>query len=116
MTTGASDDLRKVHDISRSMITMYGMGTELISKQLPAEDHAMSDHTRRMVDEEQQYLTSARGLRLHAARERGARARGHRALVAAYRGSSADLPGSLVAKSLEPGPAGIAAAEAEHRS
>ena len=57
VTTGASDDLRKVHDISRSMITMYGMGTELISKQLPAEDYAMSDHTRRMVDEEQQYLT-----------------------------------------------------------
>src|ERR671915_543240 len=57
VTTGASDDLRKVHDISRSMVTMYGMGTELVSKQLPADDYAMSDHTRRMVDEEQQYLT-----------------------------------------------------------
>ena len=57
VTTGASDDLRKVHDISRSMITMYGMGTELASKQLPADDYSMSDHTRRMVDEEQQYLT-----------------------------------------------------------
>ena len=95
ITTGASDDLRKVHDISRSMVTQYGMGTELVSKQLPADDYSMSDHTRRMVDEEQQYLTdlahrralklvaehrtAARGLRLHAARERGARARGHRA-------------------------------------
>jgi cell division protease FtsH len=57
VTTGASDDLRKVHEISRSMITMYGMGTELASKQLPADDYSMSDHTRRMVDEEQQYLT-----------------------------------------------------------
>ena len=57
VTTGASDDLRKVHDISRGMITMYGMGTELASKQLPADDYSMSDHTRRMVDEEQQYLT-----------------------------------------------------------
>ena len=40
ITTGASDDLRKVHDISRSMVTQYGMGTELISKQLPADDYA----------------------------------------------------------------------------
>jgi cell division protease FtsH len=57
ITTGASDDLRKVHDISRSMVTQYGMGTELASKQLPADDYSMSDHTRRMIDEEQQYLT-----------------------------------------------------------
>jgi cell division protease FtsH len=57
ITTGASDDLRKVHEISRSMVTVYGMGTELQSKQLPAEDYSMSDATRRMIDEEQQYLT-----------------------------------------------------------
>ena len=57
ITTGASDDLRKVHDISRSMVTQYGMGTELMSKQVPTDDYAMSDYTRRQVDEEQQYLT-----------------------------------------------------------
>jgi cell division protease FtsH len=57
VTTGAADDLRKVHEISRSMVTMYGMGTELESKQLPADDYSMSDHTRRMIDEEQQHLT-----------------------------------------------------------
>jgi cell division protease FtsH len=57
ITTGASDDLRRVHEISRAMITQYGMGTELASKQLPADDYSMSDHTRRLVDEEQQYLT-----------------------------------------------------------
>ena len=57
ITTGASDDLRKVHEISRSMVTQYGMGTELASKQLPSDDYSMSDHTRRMIDEEQQYLT-----------------------------------------------------------
>ena len=39
------------------MITLYGMGTELDSKQLPADDYSMSDHTRRLIDEEQQYLT-----------------------------------------------------------
>ncbi|MFN2616578.1 MAG: ATP-dependent zinc metalloprotease FtsH [Thermoleophilaceae bacterium] len=57
ITTGASDDLRKAHEISRSMVTQYGMGTELQSKQLPADDYSMSDATRRMVDEEQQYIT-----------------------------------------------------------
>jgi cell division protease FtsH len=57
ITTGASDDLHKVHEISRSMVTQYGMGTELASKQLPADDYSMSDHTRRTIDEEQQYLT-----------------------------------------------------------
>src|SRR5215211_1537290 len=57
ITTGASDDLRKVHEISRSMVTQYGMGTELQSKQLPADDYSMSDATRRVIDEEQQYLT-----------------------------------------------------------
>jgi len=57
ITTGASDDLRKVHEISRSMVTQYGMGTELMSKQVPTDDYSMSDSTRRQVDEEQQYLT-----------------------------------------------------------
>jgi cell division protease FtsH len=57
ITTGASDDLLKVHEISRSMVTEYGMGTELMSKQLPTDDYSMSDYTRRQVDEEQQYLT-----------------------------------------------------------
>jgi cell division protease FtsH len=57
ITTGAADDLKKVHEISRSMVTLYGMGTELQSKQLPADDYSMSDATRRMVDEEQQYIT-----------------------------------------------------------
>jgi cell division protease FtsH len=57
ITTGASDDLRKVHEISRSMVTQFGMGTELMSKQVPTDDYSMSDFTRRQVDEEQQYLT-----------------------------------------------------------
>ena len=56
ITTGASDDLRKVHEISRSMVTDYGMATNLQSKQLPAGDYSMSDATRRMIDEEQQFI------------------------------------------------------------
>jgi cell division protease FtsH len=57
ITTGATDDLKKVHDISRAMVTEYGMGSELQSKRLPADDYSMSDHTRRLVDEEQQFIT-----------------------------------------------------------
>ena len=56
ITTGASDDLRKVHEISRSMVTDYGMGSKIQSKQLPAADYSMADATRRLVDEEQQFI------------------------------------------------------------
>jgi cell division protease FtsH len=38
------------------MVTEYGMGTELQSKQVPTEEYSMSDATRRMVDEEQQEI------------------------------------------------------------
>jgi cell division protease FtsH len=124
VTTGASDDLRKVHEISRSMVTQYGMGTELASKQLPADDYSMSDHTRRMVDEEQQYLTDLahrRAMKLVAENRTLLEAFAFTLLenevleredieriVGAYKGE-----GESVVVSLEPGPAEIAAAEAE---
>jgi cell division protease FtsH len=126
ITTGASDDLRKVHEISRSMITQFGMGTELKSKQVPTDDFSMSDHTRRMVDEEQQYLTDLahrRAMKLVAE---------HRTLlegfaftllenevleredidrlVGAYKGDRA-ANGRPLIKDLEPGPIDVAAAE-----
>jgi cell division protease FtsH len=125
VTTGASDDLRKVHDISRSMVTQYGMGTELMSKQLPADDYSMSDHTRRMVDEEQQYLTDLahrRAMRLVAENRTLLEAFAFtllenevlerediERLVGAYKGEASEP----VVVELEPGPAEIAAAEAE---
>ncbi|MEA2402929.1 MAG: cell division protease FtsH [Thermoleophilaceae bacterium] len=123
VTTGASDDLRKVHEISRGMITMYGMGTELASKQLPADDYSMSDHTRRMVDEEQQYLTDLahrRAAKLVAENRTLLEAFAStllenevlerddiERLVSAYKGPSDAFNGA------EPGPAKIAAAEAD---
>jgi cell division protease FtsH len=129
VTTGASDDLRKVHDISRSMVTMYGMGTELVSKQLPADDYAMSDHTRRMVDEEQQYLTDLahrRALKLVAENRTLLEAFAFtllqnevlerediEQLVLAYRGQAAPANGPSVVKDLEPGRPEMAAVEAE---
>jgi cell division protease FtsH len=132
VTTGASDDLRKVHEISRSMVTQYGMGTELMSKQLPADDYSMSDHTRRMVDEEQQYLTDLahrRAMKLVAENRTLLEAFAFtllenevlerediQRLVSAYKGHGASPNGEPIVKDLEPGPAEIAAAEAEQPS
>jgi cell division protease FtsH len=129
VTTGASDDLRKVHEISRSMVTQYGMGTELASKQLPADDYSMSDHTRRMVDEEQQYLTDLahrRAMKLVAENRTLLEAFAFtllenevlerediERLVGAYTGQPESPNGTPLVKDLEPGPAEIAAAEAE---
>jgi cell division protease FtsH len=52
-TTGASDDVRRVHELTRAMVTDYAMGQGMGVRRLPADDYAVSDHTRRRVDEEQ---------------------------------------------------------------
>jgi cell division protease FtsH len=57
ITTGASNDLQRVYEISRSMVAEYGMGTQLGSRRLPTDDYSVSDATRRIVDEEQQELS-----------------------------------------------------------
>ena len=121
VTTGASDDLRKVHEISRSMVTQYGMGTELQSKQLPSDDYSMSDNTRRNVDDEQQYLTDLahrRALKLVAENRplleafastlldtRGARARRHRQDRGGLHARSGPGRGAACARGVQPGPA-----------
>ena len=129
ITTGASDDLHKVHDICRSMITQYGMGTELMSKQLPSDDYSMSDNTRRMIDDEMQYLSDLahrRAMKLVAEHrplleafasmllenevlEREDITR----LVSDYRGQTPAVNGKPLVKGLEPGRAEIAAVEAK---
>src|SRR3712207_3136644 len=111
------------------MVTMYGMGTELASKQLPADDYSMSDHTRRIVDEEQQYLTDlahrratqlvadnrtlleafASTLLENEVLERDDIER----LVARYKGQTGPLNGPPPRPQDEPGPADLAAVEAE---
>ena len=57
VTTGAAGDLKRAHEISRQMITEFGMGAELFSKSLPTDDYSMSDFTRQRVDEEQLEIT-----------------------------------------------------------
>jgi cell division protease FtsH len=56
VTTGASDDLHRVADISRSMVHEYAMGTSVTSLRINAEGGQVSDKTRQLRDEEQQHL------------------------------------------------------------
>ena len=56
ITTGASDDLKRVAAISRSMIHEWAMGTSVSALQLAAEGGAVSDRTRELRDAEQQHL------------------------------------------------------------
>jgi cell division protease FtsH len=56
VTTGASDDLHRVAEISRSMVHEYAMGTTITSRKVSAEGGAVSDRTRQLRDDEQQHL------------------------------------------------------------
>ena len=56
ITTGASDDLARVAEISRAMVHEYAMGTSITSRTVTAEGGAVSDRTRQLRDEEQQHL------------------------------------------------------------
>jgi cell division protease FtsH len=56
ITTGASDDLARVAEISRSMIHDYAMGTSITSRNVSAEGGLVSDRTRQLRDEEQQHV------------------------------------------------------------
>jgi len=57
VTTGASDDLKKVNEISRAMVAEYGMGNSMTARRLTIDDYAISDNTRRLVDDEQADIT-----------------------------------------------------------
>ena len=57
ITTGASDDLLRVAEISRSMIHDYAMGTTITSRRVSAEGGQVSDRTRELRDDEQQHMT-----------------------------------------------------------
>ena len=57
VTTGASDDLSRVSEISRAMVHEYAMGTSITSRMVSANGGEVSDRTRELRDEEQQHLT-----------------------------------------------------------
>jgi cell division protease FtsH len=56
VTTGASDDLHRVAEISRAMVHEYAMGTSITSRKIAAHGGEVSDRTRELRDEEQQHL------------------------------------------------------------
>ena len=56
ITTGASDDLHRVAEISRAMVHEYAMGTSITSRKVSAHGGEVSDRTRELRDEEQQHL------------------------------------------------------------
>ena len=96
ITTGASDDLKRVADISHSMVHDYAMGTAGVGRS-PDGDVRLSETTLRIRDEERQDLIEearraaqkliishrrpARRARRRAARARGARARRDRRIM-----------------------------------
>ena len=53
VTNGASNDLQKVTDLARSMVFEFGMGEEVSSRTMRADNYALSEHTKRVRDEEQ---------------------------------------------------------------
>ena len=56
VTTGASDDLKRVTAIARSMVYEYAMGTTIRAHQLPADDFTTSEALRQTRDEEVQAI------------------------------------------------------------
>ncbi len=56
VTTGASDDLKRVTEIARSMVFEYGMGTVIRSHQVPSDDFTVSESLRQTRDEEVQEI------------------------------------------------------------
>ena len=53
ITTGASDDLKRVAEITRSMVHEYAMGTGITSQRVTVDGDELSDMTRRARDQEQ---------------------------------------------------------------
>jgi cell division protease FtsH len=56
ITTGASDDLKRVTAIARSMVDDYAMGTHIRSHQVPSQDFRTSEALRQIRDEEVQAI------------------------------------------------------------
>ena len=65
VTTGASNDLKVANEISRAMVAEFGMGNSMSSRRLAIDDYAISDNTRRLVDEEQADITDVAYRRAH---------------------------------------------------
>ena len=57
VTNGAANDLEKVTEIAGSMVFEWGMGEGAVARTMRADNHALSEETKRMRDNEQARLT-----------------------------------------------------------
>ena len=57
VTNGAANDLEKVTQIARAMVFEWGMGDNVTSRTLRADNYALSEETKRLRDSEQAHLT-----------------------------------------------------------
>jgi cell division protease FtsH len=57
VTNGAANDLERATAIARAMVFEYGMGEEVASRTLRADNYALSEETKRLRDQEQARLT-----------------------------------------------------------
>jgi cell division protease FtsH len=56
VTNGAANDLERVTELARSMVFEFGMGEGVSSRTMRADNYALSEHTKRLRDEEQARL------------------------------------------------------------
>jgi cell division protease FtsH len=57
VTNGAANDLERVTELARRMVFEFGMGNEVASRTMRADNYSLSEHTKRVRDEEQARLT-----------------------------------------------------------
>ena len=57
VTNGAANDLERVTELARAMVFEYGMGEEVASRTMRADNYALSEETKRLRDSEQARLT-----------------------------------------------------------
>ena len=57
ITNGAANDLERATEIAESMIFEFGMGDEVTSRTMRADNYSLSEQTKRLRDEEQGRLT-----------------------------------------------------------
>jgi cell division protease FtsH len=57
VTNGAANDLEKVSSLARSMVFDLGMGEQIVSHTLRADDYPLSEQSKQLRDEEQARIT-----------------------------------------------------------
>ena len=57
VTNGAANDLERTTAIARSMVFEWGMGDEVTSRTMRADNYALSEETKRMRDDAQSRIT-----------------------------------------------------------